>query len=161
MGKFPVAVQNIKRNKDLNHECKIFNEPKFASLTQPTFSHSSLFFTFVLSMSALLVLYFCFVKTFMKIQSKGHEQKKTLSEMLSNKDNNSWAGGCILNYKQLDFDWNLIPLRVDQNIEPSTCTPLWADPHTWYLPEIYINAIRRKWLNTKKSKLHHYLMETV
>ena len=78
LSKFPDAVQNIKRNKDLNHECKIFVEPKFASLTQPTFSHSSLFFTFILSMSALLVSYFCFVKTFMKIQSKANEQKNNI-----------------------------------------------------------------------------------
>ena len=62
--------------------------------------------------------------------------KITLSEKLSNKDTSSWAGFRIVNYKQLEFDWNLIPLRFDQNIEPSTCTLLWADPHTWYLPKM-------------------------
>ena len=78
LSKFPDAVQNIKRNKDLNHECKIFVEPKFASLTQPAFSRPLLFFTFILSISALLVWHFCFLKTFMKLQSKANEQKNNI-----------------------------------------------------------------------------------
>ena len=53
-------------------------------------------------------------------KAKLMNKKITLSEKLFKKDTSSWAGGRILSYKQLQFDWNLIPLRFDQNIEPST-----------------------------------------
>ena len=36
------------------------------------------FFTFILSISALLVWHFCFLKTFMKLQSKANEQKNNI-----------------------------------------------------------------------------------
>ena len=153
LSKFPDAVQNIKRNKDLNHECKIFVEPKFASLTQSAFSRPLLFFTFILSISALLVWHFCFLKTFMKLQSKANEQKNNIIRKAVYARTPAhepevvfWV---ISSWSSIEI-WFLCELTKTLSLRHVHYT-IRADPHTWYLPENYINAIRGKWLNTKNA----------